>query len=97
MIVHIVFFKFKNENKAYNMAKLQKKLEDLEDSIDELNSMEVGVNFNESERAYDMSLYATYDGVLELKAYQEHPDHQKVVEFIKDVCEDTKVVDYVLE
>ena len=97
MIVHIVMFKFKEENKALNMARVQKKLEDLEDSIDVLNSMEVGINFNESERAMDMSLYSTFESRSDLKTYQEHPAHQKVVELIKDVTVESKVVDYILE
>ncbi|SFV50905.1 Stress responsive alpha-beta barrel domain protein Dabb [hydrothermal vent metagenome] len=97
MIVHIVMFKFKDENKALNMARVQKKLEDLEESIDVLKSMEVGINFNESERAMDMSLYSTFESVSDLKIYQEHPEHQKVVELIKKVTVESKVVDYILE
>jgi len=97
MIVHIVMFKFKDENKALNMARVQKKLEDLEESIDVLKSMEVGINFNESERAMDMSLYSTFESQRDLKTYQEHPEHQKVVELIKKVTEESRVVDYILE
>ena len=97
MIVHIVMFKFKEENKALNMARVQKKLEDLEESIDVLKSMEVGINFNESERAMDMSLYSTFDNQRDLKTYQEHPEHQKVVELIREVTVESKVVDYILE
>ncbi len=97
MIVHIVMFKFKEENKALNMAKVRKRLEDLEESIDVLKSMEVGINFNESERAMDMSLYSTFESQRDLKTYQEHPEHQKVVELIKKVTEESRVVDYILE
>ena len=97
MIVHIVMFKFKDENKALNMAKVQKKLEDLEESIDVLKSMEVGINFNESERAMDMSLYSTFESQRDLKTYQEHPEHQKVVELIQKVTQESRVVDYILE
>lgn len=97
MIVHIVMFRFKDDNKALNMARVQKKLQDLEDSIDVLKSMEVGMNFNESDRAFDMSLYSTFETTRDLKIYQEHPSHQKVVELIKQVTTESKVVDYVLE
>jgi hypothetical protein len=97
MIVHIVMFKFKEDNKALNMARVQKKLQDLEDKIDVLRSMEVGINFNESQRAMDMSLYSTFESTRDLKTYQEHPEHQKVVDLIKEVTVESKVVDYVLE
>ena len=61
MIVHIVMFKFKDENKVLNMAKVHSRLENLESKIDVLKSMEVGINFNESDRAFDLSLYSTFE------------------------------------
>lgn len=97
MIVHIVMFKFKEENKAINIARVQAKLNRLEDLIPELKSMEVGINFTESERAFDLSLYSTFESEEDLKAYAVHPEHLKVVEVIKSVTLESKVVDYVLE
>lgn len=97
MIVHIVMFKFKEENKAMNIAKVQDALEKLEVAIDELKSMEVGVNFNESERSFDLSLYSTFEDEMGLKTYAVHPAHLEVVELIKSVTTESKVVDYILE
>ena len=97
MIVHIVMFAFKEENKAQNIALVKEKLLALPDLIEELISMEVGVNFTESERAMDLSLYSTFKTVEDLKSYAVHPEHIKVVEIIKEVTEYTKVVDYTLE
>ena len=97
MIVHIVMFRFKDEDKALNIAKTKNKLEKLEQKIDELIAMEVGVNFDESDRAFDLSLYSTFDSQADLKAYAAHEEHLKVVEFIKSVTIESKVVDYVLE
>jgi len=97
MIIHIVMFKFKEQNRALNIAKVQSKLEKLEKLIDELRSIEVGVNFNESDRAFDLSLYSTFESEADLKIYATHPEHLKVVELIKEVTQESKVVDYVLE
>lgn len=97
MIVHIVMFKFKDENKALNMARVQKKLMKLETKIDCLKSMEVGINFNESQRAMDLSLYSTFESEADLKVYANHEEHLKVVELIKEVTLESKVVDYILE
>ncbi|MGE4509955.1 MAG: Dabb family protein [Sulfurimonadaceae bacterium] len=97
MIVHIVMFKFKDENKALNIAKVQKKLMKLEETIPSLKMMEVGVNFNESPRAFDLSLYSTFETEEDLEAYQVHPEHLQVVELIKEVTIESKVVDYVIE
>ena len=97
MIVHIVMFAFKEENKAQNIESVKEKLLALPDLIEELVSMEVGVNFTESERAMDLSLYSKFETVEDLKAYAVHPEHLKVVELIKEVTEYTKVVDYTLD
>jgi stage III sporulation protein SpoIIIAA len=90
-------FKFKNENKVLNIAKVKDRLENLEGKIDVLHSMEVGVNFNESDRAFDLSLYSTFDSEEDLKKYAIHEEHLSVVNLIKDVTTESKVVDYILE
>lgn len=97
MVVHIVMFKFKNENKALNLAKVQAKLEKLEELIDELKTIEVGINFTEADRAMDLSLYSTFENQEDLETYAGHPEHLKVVELIKAVTIESKVVDYILE
>lgn len=96
MVVHIVMFKFKEENKALNLAKVQRRLEKLEELIDVLKNMEVGINFTESPRAFDLSLYSTFESRADLKIYAEHEEHLKVLELIKEVTLETKVVDYIL-
>jgi len=97
MIVHIVMFKFKNENIEKNLKEVTNKLNDLVGLIPELNSLEVGIDFSRSDRAFDLSLYSTFDTKKALKAYAVHPEHLKVVEFIKSVTIESKVVDYVKE
>jgi hypothetical protein len=87
-------FKFKDENKALNMARVKDKLEDLESKIDVLKSIEVGINFTESERAMDLSLYSTFESIEDLKTYATHEEHLKVVDLIKEVTLESKVVDY---
>ena len=94
MIVHIVMFKFKEENKQENIAKTKEMLEALVAKIEPLESMEVGVDFNQSQRAFDLSLYSTFKTKEALKAYATHPAHLEVVVFIKEVTEASKVVDY---
>ena len=97
MVVHIVMFKFKEENKALNLAKVKAKLEKLEELIDELKTMEVGINFTQADRAMDLSLYSTFEDQKDLETYAGHPEHLKVVELIKEVTIESKVVDYIIE
>ena len=96
MIVHIVMFKFKQENKEANLAEVTKKLNALVDLIPSLKSMEVGVDFNQSQRAFDLSLYSTFWDKEGLEEYAVHEEHLKVVSFIKEVTQESKVVDYIL-
>ena len=95
MIVHIVMFTFKEENRAENIAKAKEMLEALVEKIDPLLSMEVGVDFNGSERAMDLSLISTFETKEGLAEYATHPAHLEVVAFIKEVTEASRVVDYV--
>lgn len=96
MIVHVVMFKFKDENKDLNVKEVAKRLYDLVELVWTLKSMEVGINFTESDRAFDLCLYSTFDTKEDLQAYAVHPEHLKVVEFIKSVTAESKVVDYIL-
>jgi len=97
MIVHIVMFKFKEQNKEQNIAKTKELLNSLVSKIEELTSLEVGVNFDTAERAYDLSLYSKFASKEDLNSYAIHSEHLKVVAFIKTVVVDSKVVDYIVE
>ena len=94
MIVHIVMFKFKEANRDSNLKKVEEKLNSLVSKIDELKSIEIGINFNHSQRAFDLSLYSTFDSKEDLNTYALDEEHQKVVSFIKEVTSESKVVDY---
>ena len=94
MIVHIVMFNFKEENRAENIAKTKVMLEALVEKIVPLLSMEVGIDFNGSERAMDLSLVSTFKTKEDLATYAVHPAHLEVVAFIKEVTMLSKVVDY---
>ena len=94
MIVHIVMFAFHEENKEANMYQAKAMLEALVAKIVPLQRMEVGIDFNRSERAFDLSLYATFENKEGLHIYAAHPAHLEVVAFIKQVTHTSKVVDY---
>lgn len=96
MIVHIVMFKFKEENKEANIASVKEKLIQLEKELDIVKQMEVGVDFVRSERSYDLSLYSKFDSKEDLSTYATHEKHLEVVAFIKEVTTDIKAVDYIL-
>ncbi len=94
MIVHIVMFQFKEENKKANIIQAKQMLENLMGAVPSLKSIDVGVNFSSEERAMDLSIITAFESKEDLNAYAEHPEHLKVVDFIKPVVEYSKVVDY---
>ncbi|MCJ7765896.1 MAG: Dabb family protein [Thiovulaceae bacterium] len=94
MIVHIVMFKFKEENRSENIAGAKAMLETLVEKIAPLLSMEVGVDFSGSERAMELSLISTFETKEGLQEYAVHPAHLEVVAFIKEVTTQSRVVDY---
>jgi len=94
MIVHIVMFKFKEENKKANIIQAKQMLENLMGAVPSLRSMDVGINFASEERAMDLSIITSFESKESLEAYAVHPEHLKVVDFIKQVVEYSKVVDY---
>jgi len=98
MVKHIVMLKLKeydnSAQKLENALKLKKALEALKVYIDELKFIEVGLNFNEKPSAFDLVLTTTFNSVEDLEAYRNHPEHKKVLVFLKTVTEQSAVVDY---
>ena len=96
MLVHIVMFEFKAENKEANMARVKTMLEALPSKIVTLKSMEVGIDVSHSERSFDMVLISKFDDQEGLDVYAPHSAHQEVVSVIKEVTTLSKVVDYIV-
>jgi hypothetical protein len=88
-------FKLHNKNKT-SINKVTAALKSLEGSIDVLRSSEIGVNFTESERSYDIILTTEFDNREGLNAYGPHPNHLPVVETVRKLCSSSVVVDYEL-
>lgn len=93
MITHIVMFKLK-DNSAESIAATVAVLKAMEGQIDELLSIEVGIDVLHSERSYDIALVTKFASMETLGAYQVHPYHQKVIEHMMSVREASVSVDY---
>ncbi|MDF1880245.1 Dabb family protein [Sulfurimonas sp. MAG313] len=94
MIVHIVMLSFKEKDKVKNLKKIKESLESLTQKIGTLKSMEVGLDFMQSERSFDLVLSSKFDDKEGLSNYASHPAHLEVVAIIKEVTDGVKVVDY---
>ena len=97
MLRHIVMMRFKNRNDVEKIsASVKTMLDDLIPVVDALKRMEVGINVNTKPAAYDLVLTADFDDEAGLNDYRAHPDHVKILDFMKEVVEKTTVVDYYL-
>lgn len=98
MVKHIVFWKLKEEaqgnNKETNAKLIKEKLEDLNGKIDGLIKAEVGINFLNSESNYDVALYSEVDSKEALDFYQNHPLHQAILPFVREVVSSRIAADY---
>jgi hypothetical protein len=97
MVKHIVMWKLKDEahgnDKATNARLIKERLESLSGKIDGLLKIEVGIDFL-GEGNFDVVLYSEVPDRKALDAYQNHPLHQAVLPFIREVIVDRKAVDY---
>ena len=82
---------FQNESTSNELKKM---LEDLQIKIEELKSIEVGQNVSTKPSAFDIVLTADFDDVDGLNVYRDHPEHVKVLDYLKLVMEKAQVVDY---
>jgi len=98
MIKHIVIWKLhdfaEGAPKDQNAQRMKKWLEDLKAKIPQINSLEVGININQNEDAYDVILYSEFEDQQALELYQAHPEHVNFKERIQNLKSEKKVIDY---
>lgn len=98
MIKHVVMWKLKDNvagnSRGENAREMKRRLEALAQAIPEIRRLEVGLNIKDSERAADVALYSEFDSPADLAAYIQHPAHQEVVTFVREIAAETRVVNY---
>jgi hypothetical protein len=93
MIKHIVFFKLENSSEDQKKA-VKERLMSLKENVEVLKHIEVGINFSNEDRAYDLALLTDFESEEDLGIYAKDPYHQEVIAYIKSVATSSKVVDY---
>lgn len=84
-------------SKKENAEKLKVLLEGLCQTIEEIKHLEVGINARVAETSppmADVSLYSEFASWSDLEAYQKHPQHLDVANFVQEIRLDRHVVDY---
>ncbi len=93
MITHVVMFKLEDGSEA-NIQRAVEKIRALEGKVPSLRSLEVGKNVVPSARAFDLALIARFDDLAGLQAYQVHPEHVPVLDYMRAVTERQTAVDF---
>uniref|UniRef100_A0A7C4AGQ0 Dabb family protein n=1 Tax=Fundidesulfovibrio putealis TaxID=270496 RepID=A0A7C4AGQ0_9BACT len=99
MIKHIVMWTLKEEaggkTKAQNLETMKALLEELPSKVPGVVELEVAASgLFEAVPPTDIALYTVFKSKEDLKAYAVHPEHLKVVEFVKSVAAERRVIDY---
>ena len=98
MVKHIVMWQLKGfadgRSKDENLELVKEKLEKLKLAINEIITLDVGVNFNTGPAAFDIVLVTDFSNRQALQIYQDHPAHLEVKEFLQKVRIERTVVDY---
>jgi hypothetical protein len=92
MIRHVVMWKFREQNKQEHMDMFREMLLDLDGKIDEILSMSIGHDVNNSD--WDMALVMDFNSLSDLNSYISNPQHRKVSEFCKSIRVDRAAVDF---
>ena len=91
MYTHIVLFHLKDPSSAQKAAE---RLRGMAGRIPTLRSIDVGVDDAPSPRSAHLSLITRFDDPVGLEAYQVHPVHQALLDWIRPQIERTVKVDY---
>ena len=94
MVKHIVMWKFREAVPEEDKLEMKRQLEALKGVVPSLLEIEIGMDCSGKDAAMDMVLYSEFNSMDDLAAYAGHPEHLKVVEFVKPLVCERAVVDY---
>ncbi|SOC34832.1 Dabb family protein [Ureibacillus acetophenoni] len=98
MIEHIVLIKFLPTTTLEQKQELIDRTLLLKGKITGIIDIQQGINFSERSKGYEVGLTARFVDRASLENYLPHPEHQKVLSYLKDIgVEDTIIVDFEIQ
>jgi hypothetical protein len=85
---------YKGKNKQQLASELKSRLLVLKTVILQIKNIEVGINAINHTKNHDIVLITEFNNTEDLAVYSKHPEHLKVVEFVKNIATDRAAVDY---
>lgn len=100
MIKHIVFWSLKDEHNGQSKKELalelKKQLLALESKIPQIRKIDVGINEINFDRNHDVALDTEFESFDDLSIYANHPEHLKLVSFVRSISTNRVAIDYTL-
>lgn len=93
MIKHIVMYKLKDASRD-NCDEMVRRFLSMSGKIEQLKSVKAGVDILRSPRSYDVVLECEFESREDMNAYQQHPVHIPVKQFVGELIECAHSVDY---
>ena len=94
MLIHIVCWKYRPDIDEKSRIEHRERLAALASFIPNINSLEVGSDILHLDRSFDTGLVATFVDREALDAYTDHPEHQAVAAFGRQLAEKAISVDF---
>lgn len=99
MIKHVVMWTIRHGEtprvKFERMAEVKARLLELKGRIDEIVALDVFFNSPSApDDNYDVILVSEFNSWADLEAYQKHPAHLEVADYLKNVRQNRSAIDY---
>ena len=99
MYKHIVLWKLKSKaqgrGKEENALMIKDKIEGLNESIPEIEFLDVGINTGDYGASFfDVGMYVTFKSEQDFLKYITYESHDKAVAFIQSVMASEEIVDF---
>jgi hypothetical protein len=94
MLQHYVLIKYKDSASDEHISEFCRRMLDLRNSIAGIEHLEIGRDILHDDRSWDLILIMRFASVGELRAYQQHPEHQKVMVFNQPFVAGVASVDF---
>jgi transcriptional regulator NrdR family protein len=94
MLQHYVLIRYEKSVSDEHIAEFCRRMLALRTSIAEIQYLEIGRDIVRDARSWDLILIMRFASVHELRRYQQHPEHQKVMAFNQPFVADVASVDF---
>jgi hypothetical protein len=94
MLTHIVCWKYKADVPESARQDHRKRLRSLTEVIPDIASFNVGTDILHLERSFDTGLVAVFADRGAFDRYTDHPEHQKVATFGRELSQQVVSVDF---